>query len=93
MINIIQSCCVAHVIYYTFKRQRMVISQPCHFHSIAKSNNVEKQFGLCVAVDAVDGCHGCPNTLLRGADDNWDDIILLQGSSCMNLCCGNLLVV
>lgn len=67
--------------------------QPCKFHSIAKSNNVEKHAGVCVAVDAVDSCHGRPNTLFRRADDNWDDAILLGHSSSRSLCCNTLLVV
>lgn len=86
-IDIMKSCCAA------FKRWRVETEQPCQFHSIAKSNDVEKHAGLCVAVDAVDGCHGCPDTLLRGADDNWDDIILLRHTSCRNLCCSTLLVI
>lgn len=67
--------------------------QPRQFHSIPKSNDIEKHAGLCVAVDAIDGCHGGPNTLLRGADDHWDDIVLLRHSSCRNLCFGARLVI
>lgn len=63
----------------------METDEPGQLHSIAKSNDVEKHAGLCVAVDAVDGCHGCPKTLLRGADDNRDDVILLHHFSCRNL--------
>lgn len=82
------------VLYHTCKLWRMeTADQPCQFHSIPKSNDIEKHAGLCVAVDAIDGCHGSPNTLLGGADDHWDDIVLLRHSVCRSLCFSTRLVI
>lgn len=54
--------------------------EPRQFHGITKSNDIEEHAGARVAVDAVDGCHGCTHALLRCTDDDGDDIIRLRRS-------------
>lgn len=82
------------VLHHRCKLWRVeAVDQPRQFHSIPKGNDIEKHAGFCIAVDAIDGCHGGPNTLLGGADDHWDDIVLLRHSSCRNLCFGVRLVI
>lgn len=51
--------------------------KPCLFHSITKGNDIEEHTGMRVAIDTVDGCHGCAHTLLRRTDDDGDDLIQL----------------
>lgn len=67
--------------------------RPRHLHSVTEGDDVEEHAGLRVAVDAVDGCHGSPNTLLRGTDDDGDHVILLHRPPCRNLCCCTLLLI
>lgn len=50
-----------------------------------KRNDIEKHTGICVAINTVDGCHGCAQTVLGRTDDDRDDIVRLRRSRCRSL--------